>query len=1030
MPDLYEEAVAYFNQRKFSDAENILEELIQHDQLDYDVLNFLGIIKLNLSEYETAANYFRQVINIYDTHSEAHYNLGLCCQKLEQLDGAAFHYQKVLQIVPQHFDAKNNLALVYAGQKMYDKAEKLLRELIEANPVNAKAQNNLGNYYFKSRNFEEAVKYYYSAVQLSPEIDYQYNLGLCFLKMDYYESAYQAFNKVLQSKPDHLFAIISLGIIATKLKSFNKAEKIFNDLIPLNKYEPEIFFNLGYCYEEQGKYELALSCYQKYLIFLPDSVPAAIRSAYIISKLGKLAEAKKIYNALPLNDDEKELAFTEMGYLKLKGGNVQDGLSFFEDALKIKPDSIELHYGRAHCQLLLGNFKTGWEEYEWRIKRPEFPVRNLKKPRLTNQNINGKKILVYSEQGLGDSIQFVRYLPMLKEKGAYIIFECSEYLFQLLKDFKGYDQRIDTSNVSEDELDYDYHIPILSLPFYFSTEMNSIPCKIPYIKIEDGFISKWKKIFKQNEKFKIGLVWAGNPKHKGDKERSCPLEKFQPIIDREDVEIYSLQLGPALEQLSNHDGKIRDLKEYNESLKDAAAAILNLDLLITVDTSIAHLAGALGKEVWTLISVSPDWRWLLDRNDTPWYPSMKLYRQSRPYDWVSVIDRMNKDLDSAIENKKNNYNKNLKSDFIIEKKVQTDETIYLAMTDGANFGWAVCSNYIKSELSRKIKVVDINDNKELLSQKLLDGKVFHTISNLNFNKVFDISGRKNFGYAFFENELTETSIQNSKKYDFIFAGSSWCLEKMYDSGITNCDVLLQGIDHGIFYPREEKTNNDVFVIFSGGKFELRKGQDLVLRAVKVLQQKYKDVVLINAWYNSWTNTMQSMKLSRHIRYVFQGKNWTEIMSSIYRVNGLDLNRVITLPLVQNAEMAGVYSQTDVGLFPNRCEGGTNLVLMEYMACGKPAIASFNTGQRDILTPGNSILLSDMTEFKVFNDDNKLIADWEEPDFDEIISKLEYAYFNREEIKTIGQRGAQDMRYYTWAATAENLLKKISENKYS
>ena len=219
-------------------------------------------------------------------------------------------------------------------------------------------------------------------------------------------------------------------------------------------------------------------------------------------------------------------------------------------------------------------------------------------------------------------------------------------------------------------------------------------------------------------------------------------------------------------------------------------------------------------------------------------------------------------------------------------------------------------------------------------------------------------------------------------------------------------------------------NPDLFVIFSGGKFELRKGQDLVLRAVKVLQQKFNDVVLINAWYNGWVNTMTSMHSSPHIKYVYQGKDWVQVMNSIYLINGLDVNRIITLPLVQNEEMRGIYSQTNVGLFPNRCEGGTNLVLMEYMACGKPAIASFNTGHRDILNPGNSILLNDMKEFKLFDSDKNLIADWEEPDFNEIISKLEYAYFNRDEIQMIGQRAAQDMKSYTWEKTAENLLKMI------
>ncbi len=849
--------------------------------------------------------------------------------------------------------------------------------------------------------------------------------------MEYFSSAFQCFEKVLQSKPNHLFSLINLGIIATRLKSFEKAEKIFNDLLKSHGDEPEVIFNLGFCFEEQEKYGMALDCYKKYLDIVldstPEATPAIIRSAYILSKLGQVEKARGLYGKYLHNDDLKELAFIELGNSKLRSGYAEDALVFFDNAIKIRPDAVELHYAKAHCQLLLGDFKNGWEEYEWRIKKSEFPSRNLKKPRLIDQDIKGKKILVYTEQGLGDTIQFVRYLSMLREKGAYVIFECGEYLFKLLKDFPGFDRRIDITGVSEDELDYDYQIPILSLPYYFKSDIESIPCKIPYIQVDKSKKEKWKKVIVLSEKLKIGIAWAGSPKHGGDRQRSCPLEKFQPVIERDDVEVYSMQLGAGLYQLDEQK-KIIDLKEYNTDLTEAAAAIANLDLIISVDTSIVHLAGALGKAVWVLLPMFPDWRWMLGRDDTPWYPTMKLYRQTRPYDYDGVFELINNDLDLLVLSKKNGSIG--ESSFIPKmnevKTYQIDEPLYLAMSKGDNFGWGVCSKYIKKELSKKIDVIDLYDG-EKSSIKNIQGNVLHAIAGLDFNKIFDVKGKKNFGYTFFENELTNTSIVNSKQYDLIFAGSSWCYEKMYDKGIKNCDVLLQGIDPEVFYPSESKMNPDLFVIFSGGKFELRKGQDLVLRAVKVLQQRFNDVVLINAWYNGWPNTMSSMHSSPHIKYVYQGKDWAQVMNSIYLLNGLDVNRIITLPLVQNEEMRGIYSQTNVGLFPNRCEGGTNLVLMEYMACGKPAIASFNTGHRDILNPGNSILLNDMKEFKLFDSDKKLIADWEEPDFDEIISKLEYAYFNRDEIKTTGKRAAQDMKSYTWEKTAENLLKKIKEN---
>lgn len=1015
MTDLYDEAVRLFNLKNFSSAENILDSLLEDNQQDYDVLFFLGVIKLKNQEYNSAIYFFMQVIKIYEQHPEAYYNLGVCYQKLNQPDESVIYYQKALEQNPGHFDAKNNLGLVYFEQNEFEKAENVLKEIILDNPDNAKAQNNLGNFYFKIRNFEEAANYYRKAVESENNPDFQYNLALCYLKMDYYESAFQAYNMVLQKIPDHLNSMIGLGIIATKVKSFEKAEKIFNDLMQQFNNEPEIFFNLGFCYEEQGKYRLALDFYQKYLDLFPGSMPGEIRSAYVLSKLGKIEEARQLYNKHLSGNDEKELAFIEMGYMKLRSGNVNDALSFFSDALNVKPDSIDLHYGKAHCQLLLGDFKNGWEEYEWRIKRPDFPQRTLKKSPLADQDINGKKILVYSEQGLGDAIQFIRYLPLLKAKGAYVIFECSDYLYKIFMDYPGYDQRIDNVNVLEEDLDYDYFIPLLSLPFYFKTEVKSIPGGVPYLKVEEEKNEKWQKLIPPSNKLKVGIIWAGNPKHRADRERSLPIDKFKPLIDRDDIEIYSLQHGPASLQLTDVYSKVHDIRQYNNGLPDAAAIISNLDLIITIDTSIAHLAGALGKKVWLLITLSPDWRWMLDRDDTPWYPSIKLYRQSRPYDWVSVIQKVNDDLTFLIN-----------SDSFSEIKSQKEESLFLALSKGQNFGWGICSSYLKKELSNIMSnIIDINEDESIISQGLLRGKVIHAIKGLSLESLINVRGIENFGYTFFENELSAESFKNSKQYDKIFAGSSWGLKKLRDKGINNSSCLIQGIDPEIFHPMEENLNPDLFVIFSGGKFELRKGQDLVLKAVKVLQQKYNDVVLLNAWFNSWTSTMDSMKISSHIKYVYQGKNWAEIMRGLYLVNGLDINRVVTLSLINNIEMAKIYSQTNIGLFPNRCEAGTNLVLMEYMACGKPAIASYNTGHKDILTSENSIMLNVMHDFKLYNNEKELIADWEEPDFDEIIASLEYAYFNREEIKEIGVNAANDMKNFTWATTAKNLLKLIN-----
>ena len=189
------------------------------------------------------------------------------------------------------------------------------------------------------------------------------------------------------------------------------------------------------------------------------------------------------------------------------------------------------------------------------------------------------------------------------------------------------------------------------------------------------------------------------------------------------------------------------------------------------------------------------------------------------------------------------------------------ESIYLGLSSGENFGWGVCSKYLKFELAKKVNVINLDERKDLVQKGSTDGSIFHALTDLNFFPLFNVTGKRNYGYTFFENELNQNSVENAKKYDKVFAGSTWCREKMIEKGITNSELLIQGVDPELFYPIEENEESNLFRIFSGGKFELRKGQDLVLKAIKILQQKYTNIILINAWYNIWPATMMTMGLS-------------------------------------------------------------------------------------------------------------------------------------------------------------------------
>jgi hypothetical protein len=266
--------------------------------------------------------------------------------------------------------------------------------------------------------------------------------------------------------------------------------------------------------------------------------------------------------------------------------------------------------------------------------------------------LNGKTILIHTEQGFGDTIQFIRYLPMVQAQGGRVIFECLRDLICLLKNGTGFDKIIEQKSSGKLYEQFDVHVPLLSLPGLFGTTVGSIPSDIPYIDADPGLIDQWRIRLDDDHKCKIGIVWAGNLNHKNDHSRSCSLSDFATLAGIPELSIYSLQKGPASVEVNKWPGgeKIIKLDSEIHDFADTAAIIANLDLVISIDTVVAHLAGAMGKPVWTLLPFVPDWRWLLNRNDSPWYPSMRLFRQTRANDWAGVFKRLKQTLLQEVGN--------------------------------------------------------------------------------------------------------------------------------------------------------------------------------------------------------------------------------------------------------------------------------------------------------------------------------------------------------------------------------------------
>ena len=350
-----------------------------------------------------------------------------------------------------------------------------------------------------------------------------------------------------------------------------------------------------------------------------------------------------------LDLDEKypgaHLAYYNIGIYYENKFLFNKAIEYYTKAIEKDKEFYDAFWNRGLILLLLGHLKKGWEDYEYRFKKKKSSdTRNFRKPKWDGSNLDGKRILIASEQGFGDCVQFIRYLSLVKEKGGHIILETHNELKRLFEKIPFIDELYEKKKGKVPEIAFDYYIHLMSLPAIFNTTLSTIPNKVPYLKTDLISDEKFKKMIKNYNGFKIGIVWAGNPKHENDSKRSLAFENFKQIENIPGVKLFSLQKGIALEHLKN--SNIIDLSPEITDFYDTACIINNLDLIVSVDTSVTHLAGALGKHVWVLLPFVPDWRYLLDRKDSPWYPTMKLLRQPSPGEWESVFREVKKSIEN------------------------------------------------------------------------------------------------------------------------------------------------------------------------------------------------------------------------------------------------------------------------------------------------------------------------------------------------------------------------------------------------
>jgi tetratricopeptide (TPR) repeat protein len=546
--------------------------------------------------------------------------------------------------------AKEQLALAQLDQGKLQEAEAIYRDLIATGTRNHIVYGNLAALCGMQRRLDEAIELFEKALTMKPNFpDHHYNLGNALKQKGDRNAAIASYNIALQLNPNNPEVHNNLGIALKEQGNLTPAIASFKTAIQLKPNYPEVHINLGTALKEQGDLTAAIALFNTALQLKPNYPEAHNKLGIALKEQGNLTAAILSFeNALRLNFNYPEV-HNNLGTALKEQGDLTAATASFNTALRLKPNYSEAHKNLAIAELLAGHYKRGWKRFEYRFKcMKEIDILNANPPckKWSEEKMTqDSQLLVVSEQGLGDTLQFMRYAIYLRRQGISVLFCAPKKLHTLVKT-----SGIDPSPLTPQQADRvtnGYWIPLLSVPRYLEVSPSNPIITEPYIKSTEKLCAKWKEILSNEKRPIIGINWQGNPKAEktGLRGRSLALETFAPITGNSQISLLSLQKGFGSEQLENCSFKNRFIscqQQVNETwdMLETAAIIENCDLVITSDTSVAHLAGGMGKTTWLLLQIVPDWRWGLDSENTFWYPSMHLYRQQNRGNWDEVMKRV------------------------------------------------------------------------------------------------------------------------------------------------------------------------------------------------------------------------------------------------------------------------------------------------------------------------------------------------------------------------------------------------------
>jgi len=606
----FERGLALHRQGHRDEAERVYDAILAADPNHADTLHLCGVLRHQQGRSAEGLRLVAAALAAQPRSADVLTSHGVILDALKRHEEALASFDRVLSLrgndAAAHFNRGNalkNLGRHAAALASYDEALALAPGLTEA-------LYNRGNTLAALDRHEEAVASYEAAlVTASERPDFLTNYAIALLALERFDEALASLEKALSRDPENIVVLTNLGNAHIRTKRPAEALSWYDRALALDPAHAEALTGRGTALGALGRFDDALASFDQSLRIEPSVF------------------------ATHLNRGNALLALTRP----------DEALTNYDAAIALEPDNPEAHFNAAIARLCRGDFRAGWKEYEYRWKKKEFATLRNDFPQWRGEeDVRGKTIFLVAEQGFGDVIQFVRYAPLLAARGAKVVLGVQRPLKALLATVAGVSQVLGDS---EPLPDFDLCCPLLSLPFAFGTELSTIPADVPYIRAYEERVAKWQSRLPQHGRLRVGVCWAGTSQHSNNSRRSLTLDRFATILSVQDVDFVSLQREvESADSAILRDYGVTELGGEFEDFADTAAVLSMLDLVITVDTSVAHLAGAMAKGVGVLIPFSPDFRWMLHRSDSPWYPTMRLFRQSVMGEWSEPLARLRQEL--------------------------------------------------------------------------------------------------------------------------------------------------------------------------------------------------------------------------------------------------------------------------------------------------------------------------------------------------------------------------------------------------